>query len=362
MNENHPPKVSVLMLTYNHEPYIDDAICGVIRQKCPFPYELVIADDHSTDGTEARCRAWAARYPGLIRYVRNAANKGMARNFMDAYATLRGEYVAICEGDDWWCSKHKLRRQVRWLDAHPDYALCFHRVINYYSDTGVKSLSNGGKFGKRDVTLPDLAAHCSITNVSALWRRGLFGPLPGWFAQVPTYDYAMHLLNLQYGKARYMRRPMAVYRQHAGAIWSTAGIGKSTRIACGIRLLLIAYFAGGGNHEACDRLLATCLNGLARLERLEAAEAPSGESAAAAPGKGQGLPEGTQAEIAKSLGTLARLPYPGKEEVYRRHAEAQRSTAAQAGRAPGWAQRVRRALSSLRAALSRCVPLPRPRL
>ena len=99
-----PPKVSVLMLTYNHAAYIDDAICSVLRQRCPFGYELLIADDHSTDGTSERCQAWADRFPDRIRYIRNPHNKGLARNFMDSYALLRGEYVAICEGDDWWIS------------------------------------------------------------------------------------------------------------------------------------------------------------------------------------------------------------------------------------------------------------------
>lgn len=348
MNPNQAPKVSVLMLTYNHEPYIDDAICGVLRQKCPFPYELVIADDHSTDGTEARCRAWAARYPDRIRYLRNDTNQGLALNFMKSYATLRGQYVAICEGDDWWCSRHKLRRQVRWLDAHPDYVLCFHRVINYYSDTGVKSLSNGGKFARRDLTLLDLAAHCSVTNVSAVWRRGLFGPLPEWFAQVPTYDYAMHLLNAQYGKARFMPRPMAVYRQHSGAIWSTAGIEKSTRIACGIRRLLIAHFAARQNYAVCDRLLEVYLNGLARLERLAQ--------------KGQGFSEKGARETAEIRKAITSLPYPAPAEAQRRYAKTLRHAEAQATRPASLAQRIGRLLTALRATLSRAIPLPRPHL
>lgn len=347
MNETPNPKVSVLMLTYNHAPYIDDAICSVLSQKCPFSYELVIADDHSTDGTEARCRAWAERFPDRIRYLRNDSNKGLARNFVDSYATLRGDYVAICEGDDWWCSRHKLRRQIEWLDRHPDYVLCFHRVINYYSDTGAKSLSNGGKFGKRDVTLLDLAAHCSVTNVSAVWRRGLFGPLPEWFGQVPTYDYAMHLLNLEHGKGHFMRRPMAVYRQHSGAIWSTAGVEKSTRIACGIRRLLIDHFAAEKNYAACDRLLVTYLAGLARLERLK---------------KGQHFSQKAAALSDETRSALAALPYPTPDEALRRYRQALLREEAAAVHTPTPSERLRHALTTLRTALSKLIPMPHPRL
>lgn len=342
-----PPKVSVLMLTYNHAAYIDDAICSVLRQRCPFGYELLIADDHSTDGTSERCQAWADRFPDRIRYIRNPRNKGLARNFMDSYALLRGEYVAICEGDDWWISRHKLRRQIGWLDRHPDYALCYHRVVNFYPETGTKSLSNGGRFGKRDVTLLDLAAHCSVTNVSSVWRRGLFGPLPEWFDRVPTYDYALHLLNLEHGKGHFMRRPMAVYRQHGGAIWSTAGEEKSTQIACGIRRLLIGHFAARGNAPVCDRLLAVYLAGTARLLSRYRAQLPAPEA---------------EAKLRALREELDALPYPEAGERERRLRAAEEALARQTAAPPSPAARLSRLLSHMRATLSRCIPLPRPRL
>ncbi|WP_321334247.1 glycosyltransferase [uncultured Bacteroides sp.] len=244
------PKVSVLMLTYNQERYIEKAIRSVMRQETDFPFELIIGNDASNDETGAICRAWQDNYLDRIVLLNNEQNVGFQQNFIQSYAHCRGTYVAICEGDDFWTNRHKLQRQVDFLDAHPDYSTCFHRVINYFQDKGTKSLSNGGQ--KEDTTILDLARSNYISNVSALFRRGLFGELPEWFSRVSTYDYAIHLLNAQYGKIHYMKTPMAVYRQHRSAIWSEAGTDKKLNIALQIRELLMAYFIE--NKEVYDAL------------------------------------------------------------------------------------------------------------
>lgn len=255
-------KVSVLMLTYNQERYIDQAIRSVMLQQTDYPFELVIGDDASTDATGTICRAWQERYPQQIVLFDRKENLGLQQNFIQTYEQCRGEYVAICEGDDFWVSKHKLQRQVDFLESHPHYSTCFHRVINYYEENQSKSLSNGGQ--KTDTDIVDLARSNYISNVSALFRRNLFGPLPHWFAQVSTYDYAMHLLNAQYGKIHYMKQPMAVYRQHGKAIWSKADVDKKLTIALVIRELLMTYFKEKENEMVYEALLAAhtaiCLN------------------------------------------------------------------------------------------------------
>lgn len=233
-------KVSVLMLAYNQERYIGKAIRSVMRQETDFPFELIIGNDASTDQTGVICAEWQDRYPGSIILENRPKNVGLQQNFIQTYARCRGKYIAICEGDDFWTDKRKLQLQTDFLEAHPDYSTCFHRVINYYEDRGTKSLSNGGQ--KRDTDILDLARSNYISNVSALFRRGLFGELPEWFAHVSTYDYAIHLLNAQFGKIHYMSRPMAVYRQHGNAIWSEAGTDRKLDIALVIRELLMDYF------------------------------------------------------------------------------------------------------------------------
>lgn len=239
------------MLTYNQESYIDEAIRSVMLQKRNFSLELVIGNDASTDHTASICQKWKERYPQEIVLLNHTTNLGLQQNFIQSYNQCRGEYIAICEGDDYWCHPEKLQRQVDFLDAHPEYSTCFHRVINYYEDNGTKSLSNGKQQQTTDIL--DLARSNYISNVSSIFRRGLFGELPEWFARVSTYDYAIHLLNAQFGKIHYISTPMAVYRQHRKAIWSEAGMDKKLDISLTIRELLIDYFAGH-REDVCQRL------------------------------------------------------------------------------------------------------------
>lgn len=235
------PKVSVLMLTYNQESYIDEAIRSVMLQQTDFDFELVIGNDASTDRTGERCEAWKLRYPEQIMLVNRERNLGLIGNFIATYELCRGTYIAICEGDDFWTDKTKLQRQADFLDVHPDFSTCFHRVINYYAESGTKSLSNGRR-QQVDTDIRDLAQSNYISNVSVLFRRGLFGRLPDWFSQVSTYDYAIHMLNAAYGRIHYMKRPMAVYRQHRRAIWSRAQFYAKQDIGLKVRELLIAHF------------------------------------------------------------------------------------------------------------------------
>jgi glycosyltransferase involved in cell wall biosynthesis len=235
-------KVSVLMLTFNQEKYVNEAIKGVMNQETEFTFQLVIGDDCSTDQTLQICKKWQGRYPSRIVILENERNKGLQQNFIRTYNACNCVYMAICEGDDYWIDKHKLQRQVKFLDLHPDFSTCIHRVVNYYEEDRSMSLSNGGQ--KRVTNIIDLAQSNYISNVSAVFRKGLFGPLPEWFSEVSTYDYAVHLLNAQFGKIYYMPRCMAVYRKHNSAIWSRSGVDKQYMIAIKIRKLLMDYFKG----------------------------------------------------------------------------------------------------------------------
>lgn len=340
-------KVSILMLTYNHEHYIDDAVRGVLRQECDFPYELVIADDCSTDGTGARCRYWQEQFPDRIRLIANPKNIGMARNFVQSYETLRGEYVAICEGDDWWCHRKKLQRQVDWLDAHPDFSCCFHRVINYHPENGAKSLSNGQKIGRGDSTILDLARSNYISNVSSVFRRGLFGPLPEWFNDVSTYDFALHMLNAGHGPIHYMSAPMAVYRQHRSAIWSRSGAEKRSMIFCRIRRHVLDYYIPTGRHDVCEALRRNYLWGVAGLlrhydrEETPAVAAQKKEALLAEVFTLQGTPRARiEAELQEIRTSLDR-PLPLSARIR---------------------QSLFRFLRGIRIQLSRLIPLPRPTL
>jgi glycosyltransferase involved in cell wall biosynthesis len=118
------PLVSVYMLAYRHERYIAHAIEGVLSQRCTFPIELIIGDDRSPDGTGAIVRQYQQKYPQTIRILTADVNVGMHANAARCRAAARGQYVAICEGDDYWHHPDKLHMQVGLMSTNPDMAMC----------------------------------------------------------------------------------------------------------------------------------------------------------------------------------------------------------------------------------------------
>lgn len=123
------PLVSVICLTYNHAPYIREALEGFVCQKTDFPIEIIVHDDASTDGTADVVRDYAARYPELIRPVfqeENQYSQGVQLIPAFCFPLIRGRYVALCEGDDRWTDSTKLQRQVEAMERHPEVDICAH--------------------------------------------------------------------------------------------------------------------------------------------------------------------------------------------------------------------------------------------
>lgn len=235
-------KVSVIIVTYNQEKYIDEAIRSVVLQNFNYPYEIIVGDDCSTDKTIERCLKWQEKYPTLIKIIRRDKNIGIQRNYMDTYNHCQGEYIAICEGDDFWCSKHKLQRQVEYMDTHKNCNICFHRVINYYITNNSKSLSNG-KGTKIDSDINDLAKSNYITNLSVMYRRNVVNKLPEWLTEIASPDYVIHMLHASTGYIHYINTPMAVYRQHINGIWGSNIKEKQLLISINSRKYLIEHFS-----------------------------------------------------------------------------------------------------------------------
>lgn len=121
LNEKNRPLVSVGILTYNHEKYIAEAIESVLRQKVNFKYEIVIAEDCSTDNTRNIVIEYQKKYPDIIRLILQPHNVGMQENSNILRRACRGFYRANLEGDDYWAVDDKLQQQVDFLEMHPDF-------------------------------------------------------------------------------------------------------------------------------------------------------------------------------------------------------------------------------------------------
>jgi len=130
------PLVSVWMITYNHKPYIAQAIEGVLMQRTSFPFELVIGEDCSTDGTREVVLECQKRHPETIRVITSERNVGMQLNELRTDKACRGKYIAYCEGDDYWHHPLKLQKQVDYLESHLDVGLVYTGMDILHDETG----------------------------------------------------------------------------------------------------------------------------------------------------------------------------------------------------------------------------------
>lgn len=131
------PLVSVRCITYNHEPYIAQAIDGFLMQKTDFPFEVIIHDDASTDKTADIIREYERKYPLIIKPIYQTENQYSKRNGSIAKAIdpkLKGKYIAFCEGDDYWIDPNKLQMQVDFLERNPEYGMCYTKCFYYYQE------------------------------------------------------------------------------------------------------------------------------------------------------------------------------------------------------------------------------------
>lgn len=127
-------KVSVIVITYNHEKFIKQALDSILMQKVNFKYEILIGDDASTDNTPEILKEYKDRYPDIIRLYLNTVNLGATRNAYNLLKAAKGIYLATCEGDDYWTDKNKLQIQVDFLDSHKEYIGCCHKfkIVDEY--------------------------------------------------------------------------------------------------------------------------------------------------------------------------------------------------------------------------------------
>ncbi|HEX8429584.1 glycosyltransferase family 2 protein [Hymenobacter sp.] len=215
--------ISVWITTYNHEQYIVQAIESVLMQQTTFSYEIIIGEDCSTDGTRAIVERYKNQYPDKIRLLLPDTNLGMVPMTKASYALCTGRYIAWLDGDDYWTEPHKLQQQVEFLETHPTFSFCFHKVV-------VLNQLDGSKFESYDPQLEGANNVLStkhfirISNpvyaLSVVHRNVLGDALPNWLFTLPYPDWGFYLALSQLGDAKYLGQSMGVYRIHKNGAYS----------------------------------------------------------------------------------------------------------------------------------------------
>ena len=218
------PLVSVIMITYGHEKYIEEAIRGVFLQKTNFPLELIISNDKSPDSTDEIVKNIIKYAPENIsvNYIHHPENIGMHHNFTSALRTAQGKYIAVCEGDDYWTDENKLKKQIDFLEKNEDFTLTFHNVFIRNGETLSTDLDYEKRLSSKDVyTIDDLSKGNFIHTPSVVFRN-MEIEFPEWYFSSFLGDYPIWMWLSKKGKIKYFPEKMGVYRENVG-VWS----GKS---------------------------------------------------------------------------------------------------------------------------------------
>jgi hypothetical protein len=219
------PKVSIVTTTHNQEDYVRQAFDSFVAQQTDFPVEVVVADDASTDSTPAIIREYADHYPQLFRPIFRPENLGLNLNLTGALSAARGEYVALCEGDDYWIDPLKLSKQITFLDRHPEAAVCFHPVQVIWEDGYAKDSKFPPVYLRGKLTVDALIVMNFIQTNSVVYRRlQRYDDIP---ADVMPLDWYLHVRHAAHGDIAMLPETMAVYRRHAQGMWHNMFVDPS---------------------------------------------------------------------------------------------------------------------------------------
>lgn len=207
------PLVSVCCICYNQEQYIRQALDGFVMQQTNFPFEVVISDDCSKDGTRAVLAEYKEKYPELIRDVSKDFNQGVISNWWYVQSEARGKYTAICEGDDFWTDPLKLQKQVDFLESHPEYSMCFHGA-EIKNESRTRELITCKEIENKEYQTNDIFPGWVIPTASVIYRREMVEKYPSLkYPEWAKYgDIVLFLKCVHVGRVWGMSEKMSVYR------------------------------------------------------------------------------------------------------------------------------------------------------
>lgn len=218
------PLVSICCITYNHENYIKDAIESFLMQKTSFPYEIIIHDDASTDGTPAIIKNYAEKNPNIIPVFQKenqySKNVNIFPNFV--FPLVKGKYIAICEGDDYWTDQLKLQKQIEYMEKHPECTLCVH-ASNDVNEKGEFIKKRMRYKNNSIVPMEDLILGGGGFAVlaSTVYPSRLRSHFPRYYFNSPVGDVPLHLFLGSQGEVFYFNDNMSNYRTGVPGSWTS---------------------------------------------------------------------------------------------------------------------------------------------
>lgn len=213
--------ISVCIITYNHAKFIEQAIESVLKQIVNFKYEIVIADDYSTDGTREILLEYQNKYPKLIKLIFQNENVGPAQNWLDLMSFPTTKYIAYFEGDDFWIDDNKLQLQFDFMEQNSQYTLCFtdYCTVNTEGDTICKS--GIPKVLKRNFFIEDvLSFHIPPLRTVLMRRINFCEVFPKYYFDFWGGDVALCSFLASKSELAYIDKITTAWRHHTGGVYS----------------------------------------------------------------------------------------------------------------------------------------------
>jgi glycosyltransferase involved in cell wall biosynthesis len=247
--------VSICCATYNHGAYISNALEGFLIQKTDFAFEVLIYDDASTDETREIIKQYEKLYPEIIKPIyakENQHSLGKRVNAEFNFPRAHGDYIALCEGDDFWVDANKLQTQKDFLDGNPEYVICY-TDSRPFDENGILDIDYGG--AKRDLSSLDLRRATPIFTLTTFFRNVL-GPMPREFCNVRYGDLAIWSLLGAYGRGKFLSSiEPSMYRVHSGGLDSMQPTQRRLQMRLETMMALYSYYLRRSNSELSDYFL-----------------------------------------------------------------------------------------------------------
>ncbi|MFV8570532.1 glycosyltransferase family 2 protein [Marinobacter sp. SBS5] len=237
------PVVSICCIAFNHEKYIEDALNGFLNQKTNFPFEILIHDDASNDLTPRIIRDYERRYPNIVKaiyQVENQFSKGKRPNPEFNFPRAAGDFVALCEGDDFWIDTNKLNKQVRNIASFPECDMCFHETLSVDSKDRkvIRRMVGDLGAGKSIFQAEDvLQKGISFISTSSLLVRTEFlmrEEIIGFLRDYGSAFFIKFLSSTSGGAVYVSDMPMSVYRVLSDASYTLKARSDSEYALCSI--------------------------------------------------------------------------------------------------------------------------------
>ncbi len=219
------PVVSICCITYNHGPYIEETLNGFLSQITKFPFEVLINDDASTDDTPEILRNYAELYPNIIKLIcqsENKYSKGFMPNPSFNFPRAKGQFIALCEGDDCWLSESKLQRQYE-VAKDKSISVVFHSAVELNMDDQSRAVVSQQREGDGFVPLVDSVRGrgAFMPTASLFFRAKIIKERLQWFENNwPIGDFFLQMILSYEGKIYYIDEPMCLYRRNAPGSWT----------------------------------------------------------------------------------------------------------------------------------------------